>query len=169
VRFDTAVITISDKGARGERVDASGPLLAESLQGLGARIVRTAIVPDEPAEISRLLADLADSGEIDLIVTTGGTGAAPRDRTPEATRAIIDRDMPGLAELIRWKGYESTPRAVLSRGIAGLRGRCLIINLAGSRGAVRDGVAILAPVLAHALQMVQGVDLEHGEAPRGSA
>jgi molybdopterin adenylyltransferase len=168
VRFNTAVITISDKGARGEREDTSGPLLAEGLQELGAHIVQRVLVPDEPEVIRQTLAELADSGGVDLIVTTGGTGASPRDHTPEATRSVIEREMPGLAELLRWKGYESTPRAVLSRGVAGLRGQCLIINLAGSRGAVRDGIAALAPVLAHALQMTQGVDLEHGEQHHGA-
>jgi molybdopterin adenylyltransferase len=155
VRFNAAVLTIS------EREDLSGPLLAHSLESLGASVLARRVVPDEPELISAALKELADGGEIDLIITTGGTGAAPRDHTPEATLAIIDREMPGIAELLRWKGYESTPRAVLSRGVAGLRKQCLIINLAGSRGAVSDGVAILAPVLAHALQMAQGTDLEH--------
>ena len=161
--FRTAVMTISDKGSRGEREDLSGPLLAESLAALGAIITARRLLPDEPDMIRSELCALADSGEVDLIVTTGGTGAAPRDHTPEATLAAIDREMPGIAELLRWKGYESTPLAVLSRGVAGLRNKCLIINLAGSRGAVRDGVAILAPVLKHALQMAQGSDLEHGK------
>jgi molybdenum cofactor synthesis domain-containing protein len=161
VRFNTAVITISDKGFRGERQDQSGPLLAQSLEALGARIVAKRLLPDEPELIGAELSTLADGGDVDLIITTGGTGAAPRDNTPEATLAVIDREMPGIAELLRWKGYESTPRAILSRGVAGLRKQCLIINLAGSRGAVKDGMAILAPVLAHALQMAQGTDLEH--------
>ncbi len=144
VRFNTAVITISDKGFRGEREDQSGPLLAQLVQTLGATVIATRLVPDEPELISAELRTLADGGDVDLIMTTGGTGAAPRDNTPEATLAVIDRQMPGLAELLRWKGYESTPRAVLSRGVAGLRKQCLIINLAGSRGAVKDGMAILA-------------------------
>ncbi|MGI6367704.1 MAG: MogA/MoaB family molybdenum cofactor biosynthesis protein [Anaerolineae bacterium] len=163
MRFNAAALTISDQGFRGEREDLSGPLLAQLLTELGAQVVARRILPDEPEMITNTLSTLADGGEIDLIITTGGTGAAPRDHTPEATAAAIERPMPGLAELLRWKGYESTPRAVLSRGIAGLRGRCLIINLAGSRGAVRDGMEILAPVLAHALQMAQGSDLEHRE------
>lgn len=161
MRFNAAVLTISDKGYRGDRDDASGPLLVAGLSEMGAEVLVTRIIPDEPEMIRAELSALADGKEIDLIVTTGGTGAAPRDHTPEATLAIIDREMPGIAELLRWKGYESTPRAILSRGVAGLRGRCLIINLAGSRGAVKDGIAILRPVLAHALQMAQGTDLEH--------
>ncbi len=162
MRFHAAVITISDKGSRGEREDTSGPLLAQGLESLGATVIERRILPDEPEQITETLRELADGGDVDLIVTTGGTGAAPRDVTPEATLRAIDREMPGIAELIRWQGYQHTPRAVLSRGVAGLRGPCLIINLAGSRGAVADGIAILKPVLAHALQMAQGVDLEHG-------
>jgi len=161
LRFNTAVLTISDKGYRGDRNDTSGPLLAEGLAEMGAQVLVQRIIPDEPEMIRAELSALADGKEIDLIVTTGGTGAAPRDHTPEATLAVIDREMAGIAELLRWKGYDSTPRAILSRGVAGLRGKCLIINLAGSRGAVKDGVAILRPVLAHALQMAQGTDLEH--------
>lgn len=162
MRFQAAVVTISDKGSRGEREDTSGPLLAQGLESMGATIVEHRIIADETEQITETLRRLADGGDVDLIVTTGGTGAAPRDITPEATLQVIDREMPGIAELIRWQGYQHTPRAVLSRGVAGLRGQCLIINLAGSRGAVADGLAILKPVLAHALQMAQGVDLEHG-------
>ncbi|MHB1318573.1 MAG: MogA/MoaB family molybdenum cofactor biosynthesis protein [Anaerolineae bacterium] len=169
MRFNTAVITISDKGYRGEREDQSGPLLAQLVETLGASVVATRLLPDEPELISSELRTLADGGDVDLVITTGGTGAAPRDNTPEATLAVIDREMPGIAELLRWKGYESTPRAVLSRGVAGLRKQCLIINLAGSSGAVKDGMSILAPVLAHALQMAQGTDLEHGGPPHGRA
>ena len=161
MRFNTAVLTISDKGYRGDRIDTSGPLLAQGLAKMGAHVLVQRIIPDEPEMIRAELSALADGKDIDLIITTGGTGAAPRDHTPEATLAVIDREMPGIAELLRWKGYESTPRAILSRGVAGLRGQCLIINLAGSRGAVKDGLAILGPVLAHALQMAQGTDLEH--------
>jgi molybdopterin adenylyltransferase len=169
MRFQTAVVTISDKGSRGEREDTSGPLLAQGLESLGATIVERLIIPDEPERITGTLRRLADGGDVDLIVTTWGTGAAPRDVTPEATLRAIDREMPGIAELIRWQGYEHTPRAVLSRGVAGLRGQCLIINLAGSTGAVRDGMAILEPILAHALQMAQGVNLEHGGHDHGHA
>lgn len=161
MRFHAAVITVSDKGYRGERQDVSGPLVVQALEAMGAVVVERLILPDEPQQIAEALKCLADSGKVDLIITTGGTGAAPRDYTPEATRQVIEREMPGLAELLRWQGYQKTPWAVLSRGIAGLRGRCLIINLAGSRHAVEDGMAILKPVLIHALQMAQGVNLEH--------
>ncbi len=169
MRFQAAVITISDKGARGAREDRSGPLAAEALEAMGATVVARLVLPDEPEQITAALEHLADGGQVDLILTTGGTGAAPRDRTPEATLAALDREMPGLAELLRWQGYQRTPRAVLSRGVAGLRGQCLIINLAGSTGAVQDGLEILEPVLAHALQMAQGVGLEHGGTAHGHA
>lgn len=169
MRFHAAVVTISDKGSRGEREDRSGPLAAQALEAMGATVVDRLIVPDEPEQITTALQALADGGQVDLIITTGGTGAAPRDRTPEATLAAIDREMPGIAELLRWQGYQQTPRAVLSRGVAGLRGQCLIVNLAGSTGAVRDGMAILEPILAHVLQMAQGVDLEHGGREHGHA
>jgi len=155
------VITVSDKGYAGLRADTSGPALAEALQNLGARIVAQAVVPDERDQIAALLRQHANSGLVDLIMTTGGTGAAPRDVTPEATRDVIEREMPGLAELLRWEGYHKTPLAVLSRGIAGLCGRCLIVNLPGSPRAVREGMETLAAVLPHAVQMARGEDLEH--------
>jgi len=158
-----AVITISDKSFVGAREDKSGPLLAESLAALGFEVTYQAILMDEQAQIEALLRDLADNFEIDLIVTTGGTGAAPRDVTPEATKAVIDREMPGLAELLRMEGRKATPFAVLSRGVAGIRGGSLIVNLAGSPKAVREGMEIIGPVLPHALQMLAGVDLEHDQ------
>ncbi len=162
VTIRAAVVTVSDRCFAGEREDRSGPLLADLLSEAGLAVTLRRVVPDEKEQIAATLTHLADECGLDLIVTTGGTGPAPRDCTPDATRAVIDREMPGLAEIVRLQGLQSTPRAVLSRGIAGLRGRCLIINLAGSTGAVRDGVRILAPVLAHAVQMARGEDLDHG-------
>jgi molybdopterin adenylyltransferase len=156
-----AAITISDKGYAGLREDKSGPLLAELLREQGFEVMHTAIVPDERDQIAALLRELCDARRVDLVITTGGTGAAPRDVTPEATREVIEREMPGLAELLRWQGYQITPLAVLSRGVAGLRGGTLIINLAGNPKAVREGMTILQPVLAHALQMLKGEGLEH--------
>jgi len=161
VIFSAAVITVSDKGYAGQRQDASGPLLATRLQALGAEVREQLLLPDEPDQIAREMARLADEAGVDLIMTTGGTGAAPRDHTPEATLQVIDRSMPGLAELLRWEGYRKTPLAVLTRGVAGLRGRCLIINLPGSPRAVAEGMDALAAVLPHAIQMAQGRDLEH--------
>jgi molybdenum cofactor synthesis domain-containing protein len=137
---------------------------------MGAEVVRQTIVPDERDEIVRLLVTLADeaSGEVDseevaldLVVTTGGTGVTPRDVTPEATKAVIQREMPGLAEALRFTGYRKTPLAVISRGVTGIRGRTLIVNLPGSPNAVRDGMETLAPILPHVIRMIRGQDIEH--------
>jgi molybdopterin adenylyltransferase len=155
------VVTVSDKGYAGKREDASGPLLADLLRNLGAEVVSQTILPDERAEIERALTALADEARVDLVVTTGGTGPAPRDVTPEATQAVIDREVPGLAEVLRFEGYRKTPLAVISRGVAGIRGRTLIVNLPGSPRAVREGMETLAPVLPHTIKMMQGVDTEH--------
>lgn len=157
----TAVVTVSDKGYAGEREDTSGPLLTELLRRMGAEVVVQTIVPDEPDQIQQTLVHLADDLGLDLVLTTGGTGLTPRDRTPEATRAVIEREAAGLAEVLRSEGYRRTPLAVLSRGTAGLRGRTLIVNLPGSPRAVREGMEILAPILPHAVQMAQGEDTEH--------
>lgn len=176
------MVTISDKGYTGQREDVSGPLLARLLRDMGAKIVRQMIVPDERDEIVRLLVTLTDgaSGEggpeavasservseelaVDLVVTTGGTGVTPRDVTPEATKAVVQREMPGLAEALRFTGYQKTPLAVISRGIAGIRGRTLIVNLPGSPNAVRDGMETLTPILPHAVKMIRGQDTEHHE------
>jgi len=167
VRIRAAVITISDKGYAGLREDVSGPCLAAALREMGAEVLWERIVPDVPEMISETLTALADETGADLIVTTGGTGAAPRDRTPEATRTVIDRELPGIAEVLRFEGYRKTPFAVLSRGIAGLRGRCLIVNLPGSPRAVSAGMEILAPILPHAVQMARGEELEHEGTHRG--
>jgi molybdopterin adenylyltransferase len=161
-----AVITVSDKAHRGDRVDAGGPLLAGLLREAGIEVVGQTVVPDEPDQIARALAGFADSGSVDLVVTTGGTGIAPRDHTPEATRGIVGYEIPGIAELLRSEGYKKTPTAVLSRGVAGVRGRCLIVNLPGSPKAVREGMETLVPILTHALQMLRGENLEHDQAPR---
>ena len=155
------VITISDKGAAGEREDVSGPLLADGLREMGAVVVRQAIVPDEMDAIREVLISLADEEHVDLVLTTGGTGATPRDITPEATRTVIEREMPGLAEMLRFTGYRKTPLAVLSRGISGIRGQTIIVNLPGNPNAVRDGLEVLAAVLPHAVKMVRGRDTEH--------
>ena len=158
-----SVVTVSDKGYAGEREDVSGPLLANLLRKMGAEVVSQTIVPDEQAEIKRVLITLADEAQMDLVVTTGGTGPAPRDVTPEATRAIIEREVPGLAELLRFEGYRKTPLAVISRGVAGIRGRTLVVNLPGSPKAVREGMETLAPILPHAIKMLRGVNTEHAQ------
>jgi molybdenum cofactor synthesis domain-containing protein len=155
------VVTVSDKGYAGEREDVSGPLLADLLRKMGAEVVIQTVVPDEESQIKQLLVSLADEAQVDLVVTTGGTGPAPRDVTPEATRAVTERDMPGLAEVLRFEGYRKTPLAVISRGVAAIRGGTLIVNLPGSPKAVREGMETLAPVLPHAIRMLRGVDTEH--------
>jgi molybdenum cofactor synthesis domain-containing protein len=156
-----SVIIVSDKGYAGEREDASGPLLADLLRKMGAEVVSQTIVPDERTEIERALTRLADEEQVDLVVTTGGTGPAPRDVTPEATLAVIEREVPGLAEVLRFEGYRRTPLAVISRGVAGIRGQTLIVNLPGSPKAVREGMETLTPILPHAIKMLRGVDTEH--------
>ncbi len=151
-----AILTASDLGAAGQRPDTSGQRLQELLQEMGIAVVHRALLPDDRAAIARQLAAWADSGDVDLILTTGGTGLGPRDVTPEATRDIAEREAPGIVEAIRAAGLQSTPMAMLSRGIAALRGRCLIVNLAGSPRAVEEAFAVLRPVLAHAVETIRG-------------
>lgn len=151
-----SVITVSDRAATGQYEDVSGPTLVAILKDMGAHVVSTHVVPDEPDVLSALLRRLADEEDVHLILTTGGTGPAPRDLTPEATRQVIQREMPGLAELLRWDGYKRTPWAVLGRGVAGIRGRTLIINLPGNPQAVREGMEVLAPLLPATVSLARG-------------
>ncbi len=148
-----AVITVSDRASRGEREDTSGPLLVELLKCMGVQVVTLYLVPDEREEIASLLKRLCNGG-LNLVMTTGGTGPAPRDVTPEATLEVIEREMPGLAELLRWEGYRRTPFAVLSRAVAGIRGRTLIVNLPGSPNAVREGMEVLTRLIPAAIALI---------------
>ena len=156
------ILTVSDAGARGERPDRSGDQIAAWVSGRGDTLAERALVPDETGAIAGRLIDWSDSGEVDLILTTGGTGLTPRDLTPEATRAVLEREAPGITEAIRIAALPRFPRAALSRGVAGIRRRTLIINLPGSTGGVTDGLAVLDPVIDHAIQMVRGEHTEHG-------
>lgn len=152
------ILTISDKGSRGERVDESGPAIREIVEReLNAQIVEYKIIPDELPLIAATLQMWADERKIDLILTTGGTGFAPRDTTPEATQQIIDREAPGLAEAMRAESLKKTPHAMLSRGVAGIRGHTLIVNLPGSVKAVRENLAVILPALPHGVALLREV------------
>ena len=156
-----AVLTVSDKGARGERVDTSGPAIQEMLAPLHASEVLEALVPDNRQEIALRLRAWADDHQVDVIFTTGGTGLSPTDVTPDATQDVIDAPVPGVAEAIRAEGMRSTPMAMLSRSICGMRGTTLIINLPGSERAVRESMAVLIPVLEHAVDSIHGRAGDH--------
>jgi molybdopterin adenylyltransferase len=155
-RFSFAVVTMSDRGSRGEREDTSGKLLQGLLQEEGYFFSAYVIVPDDREVIVETLLDLIDNRKIDLIVTTGGTGVAPTDVTPEAMQGVIEKDIPGMAEAMRAASLRMTPHAVLSRARAGIRGKSLIINLPGSTKAARENIEVLLPALPHALDKIQG-------------
>src|SRR4051812_24531939 len=156
-----AVLTVSDRSARGERVDESGALLAELLTDAGAKVLVKDIVSDELGPLVERLRELVGREDVNLVVTTGGTGLSPRDNTPEATRAVIEREVPGLAEAMRAETLRQTPTAMLSRGVCGVCKGALVVNLPGSPKAVRECFAVIRPVLAHAVAQLAGRD--HGE------
>ncbi len=158
-----AVLTASDKGARGERPDRSAEVIKELVAQIGAEVVAYDIVPDEKEEIKARLISYADALGVDLVLTTGGTGLAPRDVTPEATLEVVEKLVPGIPEAMRAAGLKETPHALLSRAVAGVRGRTLIINLPGSPRAVRENLAVILPALPHAVATLRG---EAGECAR---
>jgi molybdenum cofactor synthesis domain-containing protein len=152
IRF--GILTLSDRSSRGERADSSGPALARLIEARGWSVVRQSLLPDDESAIRRMLVEWADGDELDVILTTGGTGFSPRDVTPEATRAIIERESPGIAEAMRAASLKITPHAMLTRIVAGIRGRTLIINLPGSPKGAVENLQIVIPVLPHAVQLL---------------
>lgn len=160
------ILTISDMASRGQREDTSGAEIRRVLAENGALVERYEIIADDAAAISERLRRWSDDKTLDLIVTTGGTGLGPRDVTPQATRQIIDYEVEGMAEAMREEGRKSTPLAMLSRAVVGVRGRTLIVNLPGSPRAVREGLSVLLPVLPHAVELLRGESSEHRTAGR---
>jgi molybdenum cofactor synthesis domain-containing protein len=155
------ILTISDKGSRGERYDGSGAAIQDRVSILGGRVVRYDIVPDEVDVIRRRLIEWADAGDVDVILTTGGTGLGQRDVTPEATTPILDKLVPGIPEAMRMETFGKTPTAILSRGVAGIRKRSLIVNLPGSPGGVRECMEVIVPAIVHAVEIISGAVTEH--------
>ncbi len=159
--LNIAILTISDKGSRGQRQDVSGPVIREVVSQIESSVVKYEIIPDEREAIAGKLMEWADGGGVDVILTSGGTGLARRDVTPEATLSVIDRSVPGFAEAMRAKSLEKTPMAVLSRAVSGLRGECLIINLPGSPKAVKECLEVILPAIPHAVEIIKGEVTEH--------
>ncbi|MFC1893810.1 molybdenum cofactor biosynthesis protein B [Chloroflexota bacterium] len=155
------VLTISDKGWQGQRRDDSGVAIKDSLSRVDGQAVRYEVVPDEVAIIASKLAEWADDGRVDIILTTGGTGLGPRDVTPEATLSVVNKVVPGITEAMRAGTLPRTPFAMLSRAVAGVRGKCLIINLPGSPKAVQECLEVILPAIPHAVQIIKGEVTEH--------
>ena len=160
--FAVGILTISDKGSRGERQDKSGEAIHEMLSSMDVRIVNYDIIPDEKELIVEKLVKWADEDDLDVLLTTGGTGLTPRDVTPEATLSVVDRIVPGFAEAMRAESLRKTPMAMLSRAVVGTRGECLIINLPGSPKAIRECLEVILPVLPHAVETLKGQASECG-------
>ena len=160
--ISAGVITVSDKGSRGEREDKSGLEIVNALESLGIKVNHTKIIPDEEELIRQALLEYADTKQLDLILTTGGTGVSPRDVTPDATLQVIDKEVPGMAEAMRRESAAITPHAMISRAVAGIRGRSLIINLPGSPRGVRENLAVVLPALRHAVEKIKGDESDCG-------
>jgi len=158
--ISAGVITVSDRGSRGEREDKSGQEIVSMLKGIAATVVYTIIIPDEKDQIKDALIECTDKKKIDLIVTTGGTGVSLRDVTPDATLEVIDKEVPGMAEAMRRESAAITPHAMISRAVVGIRGCSLIINLPGSPRGVRENLAVILPALKHAIEKIKGDDAE---------
>jgi molybdenum cofactor synthesis domain-containing protein len=161
------VLTISDAGAKGERADTSGDAIVSWINSHKHELMQRSIVPDDSVEIARALLDWADNDKADLILTTGGTGLSPRDRTPEATRAVIEVEAPGIIERIRVSTITSFPRGALSRAVAGVRNKTVIVNLPGSPGGVKDSLAALDPIITHACDIARGSATDHSPGKEG--
>jgi molybdopterin adenylyltransferase len=158
--IQAGVITVSDKGSAGQRKDLSGPEAERILKTIGIEVTRHTVVPDEIDQIRHSLIDFSDHLKLDLIVTTGGTGVSPRDMTPDATLGVIDKEVPGMAEAMRWESYKITPHALISRAVVGIRGQTLIVNLPGSPKGVRENLTVLLPALPHAIEKIKGDERE---------
>jgi molybdopterin adenylyltransferase len=156
-----AILTVSDAGSRGERADGSGDVIAGWGSERGYTLAKRALVPDETGRVAAVLIEWADGDHADVILTTGGTGLTERDVTPEATRAVLQKEAPGIAEALRMSAFPKFPRAALSRGLAGVRGKTLIVNLPGSTGGVRDGLGVLSDLVEHAVALVRGEKTGH--------
>ncbi|MDZ4245982.1 MAG: MogA/MoaB family molybdenum cofactor biosynthesis protein [Dehalococcoidia bacterium] len=150
------IITVSDKGYKGEREDLSGKIIAEMVREVGGEVISYALIPDEKEIISNTIIDYVEKKALDLIVTTGGTGVSPRDVTPEATKEVLDKEIPGMGEAMRLKGLETTPHAMISRALAGVRKRSLIVNLPGSPSGVRENLGAILMAIPHAIAKIQG-------------
>jgi molybdopterin adenylyltransferase len=161
--FKVVILTISDRGSKGEREDSSGPLIQEMVRDLPAKVIHYEIIPDEKEKIAEALKKSADRLKADLILTTGGTGLSPRDVTPDATLEVIEKEVPGFSEVMRAESLKKTPHAMISRAITGIRGSSLIVNLPGSPKSVRENLSVILPALPHALSKLKGDPSECGQ------